>query len=356
MKIARYVFGSFVLGLLIAQCAHGELVAHWRLNEGAGDIFADTAGGFDGFLPKEGDRDDGLVPTIEWVNDGPLPGVLESSVRFTGADGPSFIETPYYGVGGANPRTITAWIKGPPQTSPLSAIVAYGHTDTGTKWHFKIDSGGGGTRIRTEYNGGQQFGSSVAIEEDVWHHVASVFPDGGTEGDDVLHYIDGVFEPKAGGTSPMINTIIDPEEGALPVHIGYAVHHAGRYFTGQIADVRFYDEALDEAAILDIVSGAGFLPPGATPGDFNDDGNVDFADFSIIAANMNRTFSKDEDSFSQGDGDSNFRVDMKDFLALRRLVESQGGAAQAVPEPDSFCCFLVPFMLGIAYLRPKRRR
>ena len=183
------------------------------------------------------------------------------------------------------------------------------------------------------------------------------FPDGGTEGDDVIHYVDGVFEPKLGGTSPMINTAIDPDNGALPVHIGFAVHHAGRYFNGQIADVRMYDEALDQQAIQDIISGAGFLPPGATPGDFNDDGSIDVADFNIIAANMNRTFAKGEETFSQGDGDSNFRVDMKDFLAFRKLVEAQGaGGMEAVPEPDNLCWFVMPFIIGVGLLRPNRGR
>lgn len=253
-----------VLGCLASQTAYGDLVAHWRLNEGSGDVFADTVGGYDGFLPKEGDREDGLEPIIEWVDEGPLPGILDASVAFLGPE-VSFIETPFEGIGGAEPRTITAWIKGPPQLSN-SAIVAYGVNGGGEKWHFRIDSGGGGTRIRTEFSAGQQFGGdSIAIEEDVWHHVASVFPEGGTEGDDVIHYVDGVFEPKLGGTSPMINTGIDPEDGALPVHIGFAAHHADRYFSGQIADVRIYDEGLDQAEIIDIMLGAGVLPPGVEP-------------------------------------------------------------------------------------------
>ena len=113
----------FVLGLLASQTAYGELVTHWRLNEGSGDVFADSVGGHDGFLPKEGDREDGLVPTIEWVNEGPIPGILDTSVLFLGPE-VSFIETPFLGIGGADPRTITAWVKGPPQTDPVSAIVA----------------------------------------------------------------------------------------------------------------------------------------------------------------------------------------------------------------------------------------
>ena len=96
---------------------------------------------------------------------------------------------------------------------------------------------------------GQQFGGdSVAIEEDVWHHVASVFPEGGTEGDDVIHYVDGVFEPKLGGTSPIINTGIDLDNGALPVHIGFRSAPCWTLFQrADFADVRIYDEGLEQA-------------------------------------------------------------------------------------------------------------
>lgn len=354
MSVTRYIVGLVVLGLLMSQSAHGELVAHWRLNEGSGDVFADTAGGFDGFLPKEGDRDDGLVPTIEWANDGPIPGILETSVLFTGMEGPSFIETPFVGIGGANPRTIAAWVKAPPQTTN-TAIVAYGPNRTGEKWHFRIDSGAGGTRIRTEFSGGQNFGGdSVAVEEDVWHHLVSVFPEGGTEGDDIIHYVDGVVEPKLGGTSLPINTGIDPDDDAFPVHIGYAIPHAGRYFFGQMADIRIYDEGLDQVAIQDIMAGAGFLPPGATLGDFNEDGTVDMLDFQIIADNFNKQFTVEDNSFFMGDFDSNLRIDMKDFLGFRKLIESQGGAA-AVPEPNCLWLVTLPCLLWAGRFRLGRR-
>ena len=196
-----------------------------RLNEGEGDIFADTAGGHHGFLPKDGDREDGLVPTIEWVDEGPIPGVIDTSVLFTGADGPSFIETPFVGIGGADPRTIAVWVKSAPQTTN-TAMVAYGANRGGEKWHFRIDSGGGGTRIRTEFSAGQNFGGDTNAADEEWHHLVSVFPEGGAEGDDVIHYVDGVVEPKLGGTSPQINTAVLPTEGAFPVHIGYAIPHA----------------------------------------------------------------------------------------------------------------------------------
>lgn len=326
---------SFAVFIMLGQFAHGDLVAHWRLNEGEGDVFADSVGGNDGFLPED--------VTVEWVDDGPLEGILESSVLFTGDDGPSYIETPFLGIGGANPRTIAAWIKAEPQTR-ATAVVAYGSLANGRKWHFRIEN----TRIRTEFQGGQNFGGDTNAADGEWHHIVSVFPDGGTVGDDIIHYVDGVLEPKLGGNSREIDTGIGEEQSAFPVHIGFAVGHAGRFFQGQIADVRIYDEALDGSAIEDIINGGGFLPPGATPGDFNADGVVDILDFQIMAENFNTR--QREDSFSKGDFDLNLRVDLRDFLKFRQLLASQQGLASStasVPEPNNLCYAMLFFFLWV---------
>ena len=54
-----------LLFFALLPTARGELVANWRLDEGSGDIFADNAGGFDGFLAP-------LAP--EWTTDVPPTG------------------------------------------------------------------------------------------------------------------------------------------------------------------------------------------------------------------------------------------------------------------------------------------
>ena len=344
MLSIRFAIAVTVL-IISAQVVHGDLVAHWRLNEGEGDIFTDSVGGNDGFLPED--------VTVEWADDGPIDGILETSVLFTGDDGPSYIETPFLGIGGNNPRTITAWIKAEPQ-SRATAVVAYGSLENGRKWHFRIEN----TRIRTEFMGGQNFGGDTDAADGEWHHIASVFPDGGTVGDDIIHYVDGIHEPKLGGTSRDIDTGIGEDQSAFPVHIGFAAGHAGRFFQGQIADVRIYDEELDGAAIQDIINGGGFLPPGAMPGDFNSDGIVDVADFQIMSENFNTRVRND--SFSKGDFDLNLRVDLHDFLKFRQLLESQqalpigsmsadpggNGRAATVPEPNYTSCVV---LLGLIW-------
>ena len=69
--------------------SYADLVAHWKLDEGDGEEFEDSASGFDGFLP------DGM--TIEW-DDGPP--TQDNAVRFLGID--SFIATEFPGIEGAS--------------------------------------------------------------------------------------------------------------------------------------------------------------------------------------------------------------------------------------------------------------
>ena len=220
-------------------------------------------------------------------------------------------------------------------------MVAYGSLENGRKWHFRIEN----TRIRTEFSGGQNFGGDTDVADAEWRHLVVVFPELGFEGDDIIHYVDGEIEPKLGGTSLEIDTAIDEADGAFPVHIGFAVGHAGRWFQGQIADVRIYDEALDQAAIQEIMSGADLGLP-TEPGDFNSDGTIDTADFMIMADNFNSTFSLNE-SHSKGDFDLNGRIDLNDFFEFRMVLNNQPGIA-GVPEPNTVWWLL---MTGLICLR-----
>ena len=80
-------------------------------------------------------------------------------------------------------------------------LLGYGVPANGQKWHFRLNgSAANGVvgAIRTEYQGGQNVGTTP-LDDGQWHHIAAVFPQGATMGQEILHYVDGVLEGKSGG-------------------------------------------------------------------------------------------------------------------------------------------------------------
>ncbi len=86
----------------------------------------------------------------------------------------------------------------------------------------------------------------------------------------------------------------------------------------------------------------GFSP---TPGDFNNDGAVDAADFDMILTNF-RTSGR---TFGEGDMDFNGRIDLHDFLAFAEAFENANAAA--VPEPGTW----IMAILGLSAFLTLRR-
>ena len=95
-----------------------------------------------------------------------------------------------------------------------------------------------------------------------------------------------------------------------------------------------------------------FAPNTGDPGDFNDDGAVDLADFSIMAENFNMSFSV-VDSFARGDQTRDGNVDLADFLAVRTIFSAPAGAA-SVPEPAGLSLAMSCVLL-LGAMKRKRR-
>ncbi len=236
-----------VSGSCMVSCPEQQgLVVHWPLDEGEGEEFIDLVSGFDGYLDAGS--------TITWDPDGPPAGPdgeQTAAVAFDGST--SYIQTDYPGIWGSAARTITAWIK---TSAPVAnhGIVAWGQ-DLGTrKWHIRVNNNAGNGLVgglRVEVNGGFAIGSTP-LADGQWHHIAIVVPDGASSTTDVLHYVDGFFDPPSGVLPLEINTNASGILPARTLGIGRRVNGNGtaNYFPGSIADVRVYDRALSAAELL----------------------------------------------------------------------------------------------------------
>jgi len=115
-------------------------------------------------------------------------------------------------------------------------------------------------------------------------------------------------------------------------------------FTALTEDgLNLFDATVDWTLGLDVTTGE--------PGDFNDDGSVDLADFDILRSNFLGKFSFSE-SFAKGDGNRDTKVDLKDFLEFADIFAAANPGAASVPEPSS----LVLATCGLLGLWGYRRR
>lgn len=219
------------LSLTLSGLAGAELVAHWKLDSNA-------------------------VDSSPYGNDGTINGTpgwdtTEKIGHSLILDGDDYVEmdvTNYKGVLGTGSRTCSAWIKTTSVTGP--AIMSWGLPGTsGAWWIFRLENtGAGGTAgaLRVQVQDGAIVGDT-AVNDGQWHHVAAVLQDDGSpNADEIKLYVDGVEETYSNIVDVPIDTVGDQD-----VMIGTVLVSGNPVipFTGQIDDVRIYNEALSEDGI-----------------------------------------------------------------------------------------------------------
>jgi hypothetical protein len=227
---------------------------------------------------------------------------------------------------------------------------------------FTGGTGGDGPR----YNAG---GDVIDIEPDgsaVWHHVVAM-TDGslihnGEEGECDIELVNAgeaecLHSKQVWVDGQLVSTLATTrlENRAQLMQIGDNPDSANREWEGKVDDVAVWERALTVDEIKALYNdGAGnslgnLLNPGLV-GDFNEDGSVDFADFTILSTN----FNTEVDGLAQGDIDFNKRVNLADFLKFREAFAAfnAGGEAASVPEPAGFALLGI----GTAFWALRRRR
>ena len=228
------------------------LDGYWPFDEGAGNVAFDVSGS---------GHNAGIYDVPQYVD----ASIIHTEGRFGGAinfDGTYFLGVPsYYGIGGANPRTISLWINTDIATiSGSNTIIGWGSGANTARYHFKLE-GSNGVTLRTENAGGNNFGS-VPVNTGEWTHIAAVFT-----GDDeavgaVDHFINAILdEAKNGGIGNPVNTNITPGVAA-PVTLGGAPLGLGgslRPVPALLDDVRIYNRALSLEELEALAAGEGVI-------------------------------------------------------------------------------------------------
>jgi alpha-tubulin suppressor-like RCC1 family protein len=214
------------------------LEGRWELDETTGTAVPDSKNEHNGeFKPTGG----GPV----WDSDG---GRVAGCLSF---DGDDYVEmSDYYGIGGTQARTTSAWIKLSPGSSG-GTILSYGGSAYRASWLFMVN---GNNKLQLGVNSGNIIGDPV-LTADRWYHVAAVLDDWTGDGlkvNDLRLYIDG--EQVAGA-------YVNPNEAlttgnTYPVRIGTHIS-VSNFFNGRIDDVRIYSKALTETEIRSLVGDVG---------------------------------------------------------------------------------------------------
>ena len=218
-----------VLTVLWAGPAQADLVGHWTLDEGSGDIAADSSGnGLDGVL----------VGNPEWIS-----GIIDGALAF---DRGSYVDCSNdAALDITGPFSAMLWIRPGTGGNVRSGPLSKGNLNAAWSWQLTYGQQVGNPGIM-----GWQFnadgGSSIwiwtneALPPGEWYHIAVA-----CDGETVLSYLDGVVtddQPMTGFAS-----------SASPLLIGS--NGCGDDWMGAIDDVRLYDHGVSEAEVLDVLKG-----------------------------------------------------------------------------------------------------
>jgi concanavalin A-like lectin/glucanase superfamily protein len=218
---------TILISVVIVFCCAGdvgaELVAQWRLDEGAGtDAFDDSGNGYNGTLMGD--------PT--WV-----AGVFKGALELDG-DG-DFVDfgNPGDWPAGSVPRSLCGWGLTDSIASGYRWLAAYGSPGTGTAFFIGMNDqraiGGG-------YNGDDVEVAGYWVTGE-WHHLALTY-----DGTTARLYADGV---EIGAQAKSWNLVLGR------AHIGRQVNDAAEFWDGLVDEVYLFDHTLSVDEILDVMAG-----------------------------------------------------------------------------------------------------
>ena len=206
------------------------LLGWWKFDDGSGTVANDSSGN-----GNHGNLTNGPI----WTT-----GKIGGALSFDGVDD-KVVTNNFLGIGGANPRSISAWIK----TTSLNAVIcSWGTMAPTEKWVFRVQNTAGVSgAIRTEIFNGVKVGS-LPVNNGTWFFVSSILHPNTTNISHLLHYVNGNLESASFNDSSVVNTTLSSK-----FKIGKGLdgdnYLSSSPFHGVIDDVRIYDRALSAAEV-----------------------------------------------------------------------------------------------------------
>ncbi len=232
------------------------------------------------------------------------------------------------------------------RTSPAASpnqvgVVTKGYTTTNQvlPWYLsRIEQADGATEFFTRNTAAvsQQANGIIDVSDESWHHITAVYDVAAAEN---RIYVDGVLDA--------VKTDVPEDDYGTNSEVFTLGTHFDRFFTGQLAEVAIYDQALTEERIQAHFDAAVLVPE--LPGDFNFDGNIDLGDYDVLLENFNTGRF-----YAQGDMNLDVNVGLGDFILFRSAFQAANPAVASVPEPNGVV-LAISAMLCLSALVRRRR-
>ncbi len=321
-----------LLGLIVGFCAHvqGDLVAHYKFDDGSGQTAADSTGSYDGTLGSTAGSD-GNDPT--WTS-----GIIGGALQFVVDD---HVDTKAFLLPATADFTAMGWAK-TGSSDNYRALLGQGRSSGNPQRLIYYASFGDSGDVARLFIGGEVVKSTTVTNTDEWFHLATT-----REGDIFKIYVDGMLE----ATRTMAKTVETDDD---PSHynktiIGNADGGGSSFCVeGLVDDVAIFNSA-ESAQRIAAIHGLGRM----RGVDLGDEGVDD-----VLGVFSSQTGSATAGGYTwthatglAGDlGATGYDPGQGLFIVL----DASGNGVVGVPEPNTIAIFALG--AGLLALAIRRRR